>query len=60
MDITTGTTSPYASGCLSELTRFMNLLLAGKVDVRIAPWLVGAPLIALQKKNGGYRPIAVG
>ena len=38
----------------------MNVLLAGKVDVRITTWLVGAPLIALQKKNGGYRPIAVG
>ena len=28
--------------------------------MKIAPRLVCAPLIALQKKNGGYRPIAVG
>ena len=60
LDITSGSTSPYAPSCLSELTRFINMLLAGKIDARIAPWLVGAPLIALQKKDGGHRPIAVG
>ena len=60
LDSTSGSTSPYAPSCLSELTRFINMLLAGKIDARIAPWLVGAPLIALQKKDGGYRPIAVG
>ena len=38
----------------------MNVLLAGKLDFRAAPWMVGAPLIALQKKTGGFRPIAIG
>ena len=26
----------------------------------VAPWMVGAPLIALKKKSGGFRPIAIG
>ena len=26
----------------------------------LVPWLCGAPLTALLKKNGGFRPIAVG
>ena len=34
--------------------------LSGRADVRISPWLVGAPLTALRKKSGGIRPIAVG
>ena len=37
----------------------MNVLLAGKLDFRVAPWMVGAPL-ALEKKSGGFRPIAIG
>ena len=41
LDITSGSSSPYAPSCLSELTRFINMLLAGKIDARIAPWLVG-------------------
>ena len=38
----------------------MNNLLAGKLLTYISSWLVGAPLTALKKKNGEYRPIAVG
>ena len=60
LDITSGLTTPLASVCLSELTSFLNVLLAGKLDFRAAPWMVGAPLIALQKKTGGFRPIAIG
>ena len=60
LDITSGLTTPSASVCLSELTSFLNVLLAGKLDFRAAPWMVGAPLIALQKKTGGFRPIAIG
>ena len=51
LDITSGSTSPYAPSCLSELTQFINMLLAGKIDPRIAPWLVGAPLIAYRRKT---------
>ena len=33
---------------------------AGTLDSRLAPWFCGAPLTALAKKSGGFRPIAVG
>ena len=46
--------------CLDELTLLMNILLAGRMDHRAAPWLVGAPLTALVKKGGGFRSFAVG
>ena len=46
--------------CLDNLTRLVNSLLAGRIDSNITPWLSGAPLTALRKKTGGYRPIAVG
>ena len=36
------------------------MLLAGIVDPQVAPWLVEAPLLALQEKDGTFRPIAVG
>ena len=59
LDAICGTIAPAAQSCLDSLTVFMNNLLAGKLPTCIAPWLVGAPT-ALKKKNGGYRPIAVG
>jgi len=60
VDAVQGTTVPAAAECLAELTRFVNHLLGGHADRRIAPWLVGAPLTALLKPAGGVRPIAVG
>lgn len=40
--------------------RWLNLLVAGKAYVLLAPWLYGAPLTALIKPdNKGFRPIAV-
>ena len=60
LDATAGSSSPAPSLCLAELTRFLNTLLAGRLDPQAAPWLVGAPLIALPKKNGSFRPIAIG
>lgn len=39
----------------------MNLLLSGKAHPLLMPWLSGAQLTSLNKKNAtGYRPIAVG
>ena len=39
----------------------LNLLLSGKAPPLLAPWLCGAPIMALQKKDSNsYRPIAVG
>ena len=46
---------------LSEpLTRVCNILAGGKAPLQVAPWLAGAPLIPLIKRDGGVRPIAVG
>ena len=44
----------------SRLTDFVNLLLEGKCPERIRRILFGGKLIALRKKDGGIRPIAVG
>lgn len=57
-------TSPLAGDggecLLKELTALVNLMLSGKVCPEIVPVLYGANLIALKKKDGGIRPIAVG
>ena len=45
---------------LTELTAFVNLALQGKVPDFALPIFYGASLIALNKKGGGIRPIAVG
>ena len=45
---------------LSALTAFVNLVLAGGCPVDVAPVFFGGRLIALNKKSGGIRPIAVG
>ena len=60
VDAMTGTTIPAAAECQAELTRFVNMLLSGRADRHLAPWLVGAPLTGLLKPGGGLRPIAVG
>ena len=44
----------------SRLTDFVNLLLEGKCPERIRRILFGGKLIALRKKDGDIRPIAVG
>jgi len=49
-------------GCilLSTITSFINSLLDGKCPASVRPVLFGGNLIALDKKSGGIRPIAVG
>ncbi|XP_074042889.1 uncharacterized protein [Leptinotarsa decemlineata] len=49
-----------ASKILSSLTALCNVLLSGTVNQEICPILFGASLCALEKKDGGIRPIAVG
>jgi len=44
----------------SALLDFCNICLAGAVPQPIRPLLFGAGLIALRKKDGGLRPIAIG
>ena len=60
LDAIEGSTAPSAGDCLQNLTQYVCFLLSGQADVRIAPWLTGAPLTALYKRQGGIRPIAVG
>ncbi|XP_062519145.1 uncharacterized protein LOC134194239 [Corticium candelabrum] len=60
IDAIRGCNVPEAQSCLENLTRLMCLLLSGRLDRNISPFLSGAPLTALQKKAGGIRPIAVG
>jgi hypothetical protein len=36
------------------------LLAAGKAPLFVAPWIAGAPLVPLIKKDNGVRPIAIG
>ena len=43
-----------------KLTEFVNLVLSGNLPPRIRPIFFGANRIALRKKGGGIRPIAVG
>src|SRR5215471_17698081 len=45
---------------LTAITGFINLVLDGGCPASVCPVLFGARLIALEKKSGGYRPIAVG
>lgn len=45
---------------LTALTNLSNFMLAGKVNVKFLPIIYGASLIALSKKDGGVRPIAIG
>ena len=41
------------------ITKLVNIMVAGKVPRRVAPFLCGARLHAGKKKDGGIRPIAV-
>ena len=45
---------------LPALTSFVKLVLEGRAPSSITPYFFGANLTALQKKDGGVRPIAVG
>ena len=45
---------------LSSLTKLVNHMAAGQAPPSILPHLCGATLLAIRKKNGGLRPIAVG
>lgn len=50
-----------ASGRLSgPLTFLVNSLAGGNCPAEVAPWLSGAPIFPLRKKDNGVRPIAVG
>ena len=45
---------------LEALTSFVNMVLGGNTLPEVCPFFFGANLIALEKKDGGVRPIVVG
>ena len=45
---------------LTRITEFTNFCLSGRVPIVIQPVFCGASLCALNKKDRGIRPIAVG
>jgi hypothetical protein len=58
--LTSTKTGATGAELLEALTDFTNHQLAGLVPNEILPILYGATLIALNKKGGGIRPIAIG
>ena len=42
------------------MTRLSNHMAAGLAPREVAPFIAGAPLMALVKHGGGFRPIAIG
>ena len=57
IDLLTGATD---DSLIQSITDLSNLLLAGSFDNEINSIIYGGRLIALSKKDGGIRPIAVG
>ena len=60
LDTICGHSAPAAQDCLHASIVLISLLLSGKAHSWLSPWLVGAPLTALRKKDFGLRSIAVG
>ena len=50
----------FGSNVVAAITAFVNTLLEGKCHPAVRPILFGGNLIALDKKGGGIRPIAIG
>ena len=59
-DLTSSSLGELAASLLSSLTRFINLVISGKVPLPVRPFFFGANLIGLNKPDGGIRPIAIG
>ena len=57
LDALTASSKPAV---LEQLAAATSLLASGQVPVFLAPYLAGARVFAVQKKDGGLRPIAVG
>ena len=49
-----------SSRLLTTLTGLVNMLSSGGLSADVAPFVAGANLFAAIKKDGGFRPIAVG
>ena len=53
-------TEGRGAATVGALTRFVNVLVKGKIPKEVSPFFFGANLFALVKKDGGFRPVAVG
>ena len=53
-------TASCGQRALRVITATVNLLAAGRAPPEVASFLCGATLLAVKKKSGGLRPIAVG
>lgn len=59
-DLTSKSAGDSGIRLLHSITRLCNFILAGKIIPEIWPHFFGASLIAINKKYGGIRPIAIG
>ena len=59
-DLTSKATGQAGTSLTEALVDLCNLILEGRVPSEVCPVLFGASLVALNKKGGGIRPIAVG
>ena len=50
----------HSSAVLEQLAACSSLLASGAAPASIAPYFAGASLMAIEKKGGGLRPIAIG
>ncbi|KAI5642477.1 reverse transcriptase (RNA-dependent DNA polymerase) domain-containing protein [Phthorimaea operculella] len=59
-ELTSSSAGDNGRRLLTSLTNLCNFLLSGRLNVEVCPFLYGAALCALSKKDGGVRPIAIG
>ena len=59
-DLTSKSAGNGGQSLLHALTIFVKLVLEGRTPPGIRPFFFGASLVALNKKGGGIRPIAIG
>ncbi|KAL3613036.1 hypothetical protein CASFOL_043125 [Castilleja foliolosa] len=59
-ELTSGSAGDSGQRLLESLTRLCNFLLGGGLNADVCPFMYGAALCALTKKDGGTRPIAIG
>ena len=50
----------HSDQVLEHLANVLNIMIRGQAHQDVAPWLCGAVLMALPKKDGSARPVAVG
>ncbi|XP_055347987.1 uncharacterized protein LOC129595098 [Paramacrobiotus metropolitanus] len=60
IDIVGGKMDDHSGQFCESLAAVLNVVLEGKVPADIRPAFFGGKLLALRKKDGGLRPIAVG